>query len=81
MKNDLPICPLCGLELVVVDYRGKNPSLLALMERDDFCCFKGCLRVKLHDKVVGGVNYRGKVYCVAVFHPKSVVERERREAM
>ena len=30
--------------------------------------FLGCLRVDLHDKVVDGVNYHGKVYIVPVFH-------------
>lgn len=61
-KHGLMSCPICGSKLVVVEYRGKKPDLLALMKSDDFSGFLGCLRVDLHDKVVDGVNYRGKVF-------------------
>jgi hypothetical protein len=70
-------CPICGSELVVVNYFGKEPDKLAFMRRDDFCCFLGCIRVDLHDKVVDGVNYRGKVYVKPVFHGRDVGRRKR----
>ena len=65
-------CPICGSELVVVKYSGKEPDKLALMRRDDFCGFLGCLRVDLHDKVVDGVNHRGKVFLKPIFHRRFV---------
>lgn len=55
-------CPICGSALVKIEYRGRKPHLLALMKRADFRCFVGCIRIHLHDKVVDGVNYRGKVF-------------------
>ena len=61
------VCPLCGSVLVEIAYSGKKPDLLALMKRDDFRGFFGCIRVNLHDKVVDGVNYRGKVFVRPVF--------------
>lgn len=70
-------CPICGSELVPVKYSGKERHFLALMERGDFCGFLGCIRVDLHDKVVNGVNYRGKVYTFPVFHSRNVRRRER----
>lgn len=70
-------CPICGSELVVVKYSGKKPNLLALAESDGFRCFLGCARVDLHDKVVDGVNYRGKVYVKPVFHGRDVGRRKR----
>lgn len=60
-------CPICGSVFVRIEYIGKNPDLLALTKRDDFRGFAGCLRVELHDKVVDGVNCRGKVYVRPVF--------------
>ena len=60
-------CPVCGSELVPVKYLGKNPKFLALIERDGFCGFLGCIRVALHDKVVDGVNYRGKGFFFLFF--------------
>jgi hypothetical protein len=70
-------CPICGLELVPVKYSGTEPDKLALMERDDFCGFLGCLRVDLHDKVVDGVNHHGKCYVVPIFHGRNVRRRKR----
>jgi len=60
-------CPLCGSLLAEIEYSGKNPDVLALTKRDGFCGFVGCIRVNLHDKVVDGVNYRGKVFVKPVF--------------
>lgn len=70
-------CSICGSELVVVKYSGKEPDELAFMRRDDFCGFLGCLRVDLHDKVVDGVNYRGKVFVKPIFHGRDVRRRKR----
>lgn len=61
-------CPICGSVLVEIEYKGKEPHLLTLTKRDDFWGFVGCIRVNLHDKVVDGVYYRGKVYVKPVFH-------------
>lgn len=61
-------CPLCGSELVIVKYTGNKRHLLALVESDGFCCFLGCVRVDLHDRVVDGVSHRGKVFIKPVFH-------------
>jgi len=63
-------CPICGSVLVKIEYRGKKPDKLALMKRADFCYFVGCIRVDLHDKVVDGVNYSGKVFFRPVFHSR-----------
>jgi hypothetical protein len=63
-------CPVCGSELVVLKYSGLKPDLLALVESVGFRCFMGCLHVDLHDKVIDGVNHRGKVYVVPVFHAR-----------
>jgi hypothetical protein len=60
-------CPICGSELVVVEHVGSLPRALAVAESRGFRCFLGCLRVDLHDKVVDGVNHRGKVYIKPVF--------------
>jgi hypothetical protein len=68
MKNDKEFCPLCGSELVVIEYRGHDPEVLALMKSDGFCGFLGCCRVDLHDRVVDDVNYRGKVFFRRVSH-------------
>lgn len=67
-KHGVMSCPICGSVLVEIEYKGNKSDLLALTKRDDFCGFVGCLRVDLHDKVVDGVNYRGKVFVRAVFH-------------
>jgi hypothetical protein len=69
------VCPLCGLELAVVKYSGSERDLLALAESDGFRCFLGCLRVDLHDKVLDGVNYRGKVFIKPVFEDSDVGSR------
>lgn len=58
-------CSVCGSVLRPVQYQGKEP--LPVMDKPDFGGFLGCLRVDLHDKVVNGVNYRGKVFIKAVF--------------
>lgn len=70
-------CPICGSKLVALEYRGKEPDKLALMRRDDLRCLLGCTRVDLHDKVVDGVNYRGKVFLRPIFHGRDVGRRER----
>ena len=70
-------CPICGFALVVVKYLGKERDKLALVELDGFCGFLGCLRVDLHDKVVDGVNYRGKVFVKPILHGCDVRRRER----
>jgi len=62
------VCPICASVLVKIEYKGKKPEILALTKRDDFCFFVGCLRVDLHDKVVDGVDCRGKVFFRPVFH-------------
>lgn len=63
-------CPICGSELVVVRPLGEDGSKKAreMAKHEGFCVFLGCLRVDLHDKVVDGVDYRGKVFIEAVFH-------------
>jgi len=63
-------CPLCGCELVAIKYLGNKPDMLAKMKRPDFCGFLGCIRVELHDKIVNGINYRGKAYVIPIFHKK-----------
>jgi hypothetical protein len=68
--NLIERCPICGSELVVLEYRGKKRKLLRLAGSDGFCGFLGCNRADLHDKVVDGVSWRGKVYIYPVFHPK-----------
>jgi len=64
----LECCPLCGSRLRVIEYRGDKPELLALVLREDFRCFVGCVRVELHDKVIDGVDYQGKVFVQPIFH-------------
>lgn len=61
-KHGDMFCPLCGSMLVKVEYAGNDSKMLALAKRDGFRGFLGCLRVDLHDKIVDGVNYRGKVF-------------------
>ena len=70
-------CPICGSKLVVVKYSGKEPNLLALVESDGFCGFLGCIRVDLHDKVVDGVSWRGKVFVKPIFDRRDVGIRKR----
>lgn len=70
-------CPICGSELVIVKYSGKKSEHLALMRDDSFCCFLGCIRVDLHDKVVDGVNHRGKVLIKPIFHGRGMVKVKR----
>jgi len=74
-SHGLMVCPVCGLELVVVKYSGGERDLLALAESDGFRYFLGCLRVDLHDKVLDGVNYRGKVFIRSVFAGADVESR------
>jgi hypothetical protein len=64
-------CPICGSKLVEVKYSGHNRSMLAVTESDGFVGFLGCLRVELHDKVVDGVSYRGKVFVRPLFRKRS----------
>lgn len=71
-------CPICGSELVTVKYVGDERDKLALMERADFCCFLGCIRVDLHDKVVDGVNSRGKVFIRPMFHAHGLVKKDKK---
>jgi hypothetical protein len=66
------LCPICGSKLVELKYSGHKRSILALIESDGFIGLLGCCRVELHDKVVDGVNYRGKVFVRPLF-------RKRRE--
>jgi hypothetical protein len=66
-KHGLMVCPLCGSVLVEVAYRGNKPKFLALAKRDGFRCFVGCLRVDLHNKIVDGVDFRGKVFIKPIF--------------
>lgn len=70
--HGLMVCPICGSALVEIQYRGRKPDVLALAKRGDFRCFVGCLRVDLHDKIVDGVNYRGKVFVKPIFARVSV---------
>jgi hypothetical protein len=72
-------CPICGFELVVVKYVGKKPNehVLGARVSEGFCGFLGCLRVDLHDKVVDGVDHRGKVFIQPVFHAGHVRKRKR----
>lgn len=95
LSNDKPVsccpesgaleyCPLCGSRLRVIEYRGDKPELLALVKREDFRCFVGCVRVELHDKVVDGVDYRGKVFVQPIFHSHAhagVLSRARIDVM
>lgn len=53
-------CSICGSALVVVKYQGSERDMLKLVESGHRLL--GCLHVNLHDKVVDGVNYRGKVF-------------------
>jgi hypothetical protein len=62
-----PKCPICSSELVELRYRGYKRSIVAFIESDGFVGWLGCCRVELHDKVVDGVNYRGKVFVKPLF--------------
>jgi hypothetical protein len=53
--------------LVEIKYVGNKPEILALTKHDGFRGLWGCLRVDLHDKIVDGVNYRGKVFIKPIF--------------
>lgn len=66
-EHGLMVCPICGSVLKEIKYRGNKPDVLALAKRDGFRCFMGCTRVDLHDKVVDGVNYRGKLFVKPIF--------------
>ena len=61
------LCPICGSELVEVKYSGRKRCIQALVESDDFLGLLDCLRVELHNKVVDGVNYAGKVFVKPLF--------------
>jgi len=67
-KHGLMVCSICGSELIKIEYKGDKSEVLALMKRDGFRCFMGCIRVDLHDKVVDGVNYRGQVFVKPIFY-------------
>jgi len=69
------VCPICGSELVELKYSGHERSILALIESDGFVGFLGCCRVELHDKVVDGVNYRGKVFIRPLFRKANGAKR------
>lgn len=60
-------CPVCGSALVKIEYKGDEAELLAVTKLADFRGFVGCVRVDLHNKVVDGVDYSGKVYVRPVF--------------
>ena len=68
-------CPICGSVLVKIEYSGRKPHLLALMKHADFRCFVGCIHVDLHDKVVNGVDYRGKVFFRPLFRKAKGAKR------
>ena len=61
------LCPICGSKLAEMKYSGQARSILALTESEGFIGFLGCIRVELHDKVVDGVNCRGKVFVRPLF--------------
>jgi len=71
--------PICGSELVELKYNGHEPSILALVESDGFVGFLGCRRVELHDKVVDGVDCRGKVFIIPLFRDANGAKNERHE--
>jgi len=48
---------------------------LDIIESDGFVCLLGCHRVDLHDKVIDGVNYRGKVFVKPVFDKANGAKR------
>ena len=73
------LCPICGSELVELKYSGHKRSVLALVESDGFVGFLGCSRVELHDKVVDGVDYSGKVFIVPLFERANGATKERHE--
>lgn len=60
-------CPICGSKLVKLNYSGHKRSILALIESNGFIALVGCMRVELHDKIVDGVNYQGKVFVRPLF--------------
>ena len=64
------LCPICGSKLVELNYSGHKRSILALIESDGFVALLGCMRVELHDKVVDGVNYQGKVFVRPLFRKR-----------
>ena len=72
-------CPICGSELVELKYSGHKRSVLALVESDGFVCFMGCKRVELHDKVVDGVDYSGKVFVRPLFRKANGAKRNERD--
>ena len=67
-ESEKALCPICGSALCLIKYSGHKHELLDVAESPNFCCFLGCIRINLHDKVVDGVNYRGKVFIKRVFH-------------
>jgi len=68
-------CPICGSKLVELKYSGHKRSILDIIESDGFVCLLGCHRVDLHDKVIDGVNYRGKVFVKPVFDKANGAKR------
>lgn len=65
-------CPICGSKLVPIKYRGKKSDLLASATSKGFRYFLGCVRIDLHDKVLDGVDYRGKVYVLGAIFDDAV---------
>ena len=61
-KHGSMVCPICGSLLIKLKFMGNDAKVLALAKRKDFLCFVGCCRVDLHNKIVDGVDYRGKVF-------------------
>lgn len=66
-KHGLMSCPICGSDLRVLEYRGNDPKMLAIVKSRGFKFFLGCKRVVLHNKVVDGVDYRDKAYIYPIF--------------
>lgn len=61
--------------LVELKYSGHKRSILALVESDGFVALFGCFRVELHDKVIDGVNYHGKVFVRPLFRKAKGAKR------
>jgi hypothetical protein len=65
-------CPICGSLLTVLHYKGNDPEILALTKKRGFRYFVGCRREELHDKIIDGVNYRGKAFVIPFFYSRRV---------
>lgn len=73
-------CPICGSPLVLLEYKGNDPDLLALMKQANFYALFGCNHLELHDKVVNGVDHRGKVFIKGAVVRRSDI-RKRKKAL